>query len=215
LGQEAGAAVTDAVLALGDRCLDVRHRAVVVAVVSVDLSDSALAACARSAGDGGADAVLLHADEESRLPAAVGAVRGTSMPVLVRSCAADVASACLDAGAVGILDPTGSPGEAGAALLAACTGAGATLLTPSEHAAARARELGAPRARIVLDADAELGAVAGLVSRGHTVALDVRSVPQAAVGIAAGARVLRTTGEVRAVRRTATVLAALLEARDR
>lgn len=190
---------------------------------------------AQSAPDGVVVAATPDAAPDD-LPAAVELL-GTELdgPVVVRTCSAEVLSACLDAGAAAAHDPRG---EGGPEYLAAAQSAGAGVILGSPRPGGlgavvdQLTAAGFGPERIAVDvtsgavgagpAVARIDEVAAAASRGVAVLVDVgpegsapEDDPRAAAAhtvlAAAGARLL-VGRDVRATRRVAAVVAELLRA---
>lgn len=195
---------------LGDRGYPVRHRALVMGVMTSD--DSAEAE--RLIADGAALVQLPRLtdhrsdpsieEETSRLVASVEALRPLGVPVVVDTSSAEVLGAALAAGAVVASDTTGTAGPDHLAV--AATAGASVVLSPSQLEAAE--RAGIPAGRILVDVDLEREEP----SPGWSWSVSADDEARWSLAIALGARVLRTS-EVRRARRVADVMAAVLEAR--
>jgi hypothetical protein len=185
-------AQVDLTLSLGARTVDLATRALVVAVVPPPrwARDAEVVAGVRAAADAGAD--LVEVPPEPRLLGPAAAAGEVAVAARVDSVAAARAA-----------------GAAGAALL----------LVPVEsetEVAEAGAEGGWQVARLVDDARAARDAV--LDAPGRAVALDVTrlagvdAVSEESLGLAVGARLVRTN-DIRRTRRVVEVMAHLLEAR--
>lgn len=166
----------------------------------------------------GADALLVAGGEGPVVEAVEVLAAAHEAPVGVASASAGVAVAAFEAGAAFAED---RPGSAGPEWLAAAAGAGATVVLavpgPAGAAAldaraAQAEAAGIPPERIALDPGFPFP---GAGRAGRPLVLDLGPRPAlaaACVGVALGYRVVRAT-DVRAARRVADAVAAVLEAR--
>lgn len=125
----AGVAFALMELELGDRRFDISHRSVVVGMVRSDIADGGdLVTCVDALVTAGVEAVDLGSVKlvPGGAVGAVGLVRSAvGLPLWVTTGSASVATACVEAGADVVVDPTGfsDPG-----LLAACAAAGAAVV---------------------------------------------------------------------------------------
>ncbi|HVM06793.1 MAG TPA: dihydropteroate synthase [Acidimicrobiales bacterium] len=207
-------------LCLGSRAFDLRSRALVIGVVEASRVERAGALVAD-----GADALVVDRGDGPVVDGGDGLVAAVEVlaaaheaPVGVASTSAGVAVAAFEAGAAFAEDRLGS---AGPDWLAAAAGAGATVVLAVPGAAgaaaldaraAQAEAAGIRPERIALDPGFPFP---GAGRAGRPLVLDLGPRPglaTACVGVALGYRVVRTT-DVRAARRVADAVAAVLEAR--
>lgn len=194
---------------LGGRSYPVRHRALVMAV----MTGTEVLEAESLVADGAAVLQLppldgwrgLSDEEETRfMVASVGALLPLGVPVAVDTTRVEVLRAALDAGAAVVCAPAGGSGSAH---LAAAAAAGAAVVV-SPQRLADAQSAGIPVGRVVvatgLDAEAPGPDCSRLVSADDEATWSL--------AIALGFRVLRTS-QVRQARRVADVMAAVLEAR--
>lgn len=206
----AGVAFDVMELELGARRFDISHRSVVVGMVRSDTANGGdLVACVDALVAAGVDAIDLGGVDlggvelvPGGVVGAVGLVRSAvGLPLWVTTGSASVATACVEAGADVVVDPTGfsDPG-----LLAACAAAGASVVASGpggdvtvsprhavasacerlEGLVARAAASGIPAERIMVDPAGDpvhRGLPFGLVlqmsqvlaDRGHRVVVSV------------------------------------------
>lgn len=199
-------------LALGPRRFDIRHRAVIMGRLDPrEGVDRVLSAADRLVADG-ADALdLSGADQVGDLIAVVEALgRRFDVPLCVGLGLPDLVSEARAAG-VAVFDATRGPADPDR--LSALLADGATVIVAAPPAGGMAAE------HLVADPGLDLRAYPSLAGLGHPLCLSVPDgergaiLALAALGIALGARLLRTR-DGRGARRTADVMASVLAARE-
>lgn len=220
-------------VSIGSDRYDVRHRALVMGVLTSSAEVDVVLTGARRLAHEGAEVLELlptcqgvPSDEPDRLiPLVEALVAEVRLPLAVHTASASVLAAALAAGAA-----IGS--DVGGDQLVRVRSAGASVLvreialpdrgSPADALGAvrrRAEAAGIPPSRVLVDAGPGTLALlrSGLARLGWPVVLSTATGEAAtatqALGIALGARVLRTS-DVRSARRTADVMAAILSARE-
>jgi len=201
-------------IVLGPHRYDIRHRALVMAVLGLSSEQpSNLLREAEAHVAAGADPVELDAAgmQEDDEPASMvdSLVARVGLPLVVRVDEPTMLTAALAAGASVVAGPV-----AAHVVAVASTGA-SVMLTTAEAGEA----IGVPRSQVMVEPgpDGLQQLRQGLAAQGWPVVLSTigchASGAAQALGIALGARILRTT-DVRTARRTADVMAAVLAARE-
>lgn len=220
-------------VALGEHRFDIRRRAIVVGVLDTPLDE--LGGGAEALVIAGAEAIdVATAVSLEQLGDAIGAIcAGVRVPVIVTTSSAAALQVAIEAGAVagnddsGFADPDylAVAAAGGASVIATHTAVGEQ--GPAVDAvcgflrerAERAVEAGIPPERVVLDAGVDravaVRALDRVVGLGWPVSFSASggtAHATRALAVALGARLLRSR-DVRSARRTAAVMAAILQAR--